>query len=475
MSLIKSDFKDADSYVYLSYSCISYSTKLITIASKLACACIETIELKRKVNKDFESAFNVILTSLEVSGAYGLDQWIRIVTDPEVYGGKGQRSPAHTRQVLRALSWLISNGYLARVDGRRVLKIKNTSKNRKLPCAYVITEKWRTEISPHPISMQSDIFRNPLNAYVQLRTKLKISEKGDARSVTLRVTPETRSQHIELIDGTERLLEAADCLWKNVTITLGTNSVPSMQASMTRIFNNGSFHEGGRFYSPLQNLRKVDRQFLRFDGDPTIEVDFAEMHPSLMYHLEGQTYFGDAYSIPGFDREKVKVAFNTMINRDAKKHKGSIASTLAKNLSLSQNEALELERGIYRLHDKVASKFNTGYGLTLQNIDSKIAYKILTYFIMKLKRPILMVHDSAIVSVRDLESLMLAMVDCYKETLSELLLEIHDSNQLLLPQALKVTSQDFGNSLTEGIYKVLNSASLTNNQWDLLINHELSG
>ena len=121
-------FKDEKSFVYLRFNCISTSQKLLNTAATLAERCRQSRSKERQVLTNFAPAFNTLLTSLEVSGAYLKGQWIRIVTDHEVYGGKFQRSPAHNRQVLTALKWLIENGYLNIVDGKRTIKINGSSK-----------------------------------------------------------------------------------------------------------------------------------------------------------------------------------------------------------------------------------------------------------------------------------------------------------------------------------------------------------
>ena len=105
-------FNDEKTFVYLRFNWISTSPKQLALVETLAEACRQSRGKKRQVKTDFTPAFNTVLTSLEVSGAYKPDQWIRIVTDGEVYGGGTQRSAAHHRGVLTALKWLIDSGYL---------------------------------------------------------------------------------------------------------------------------------------------------------------------------------------------------------------------------------------------------------------------------------------------------------------------------------------------------------------------------
>jgi hypothetical protein len=457
-------FIDEKSFIYLRYNWLSTSSRLNAIAATLAERCKQSRGTgKRQVNIDFSAAFNVVLTALEVSDAYKPNQWIRIVTDDEVYGGKTQRSAAHNRQVLTALEWLIGGGYLLKVDGKRQVKVDGSSKVHDLPFAYVITDKWREEITDQPISLQHEIVRNPLASYVQLRTKTK------DRSVALPITQADRQHYPDLIGGSERLLEASDAIWQRVKISLGGDVLPPMQTTMTRIFNNGSFEQGGRFYCQLQNLPKKQRINLRFDDEPTIEIDYSGMHPHLLYHLQRNEFSGDPYDIEGFKREAVKVAFNTLINRDSSKHKGTAAKSLVRNLNITMVQAMSLENAIYRLHHRIAGHFNTGYGLKLQKLDSQIAYDVMTHFFMEIKRPILMIHDSAIVSVRDVEALKLCMADSYRSTVFNELQKLGHSNEedAPLPKGLKVSSDDFNSTLTNTIYKALEGIDVNADEWSM--------
>ena len=470
MNLLR--FTDETNPVYLRYNWISTSTKLLQNAVDLAEACRQSRGEKRQVKTDFTAAFNAVLTSLEVSGAYTQGQWIRIVTDGEVYGGKTQRSAAHNRVVLTALKWLIDSGYLLKVDKRRTFKIVGSSQLHHLPFAYVISDKWRNEISDQPISLQHEVVRNPLASYVQLRKKIKTSEKAVERSVSLQITSDDRKRHPDLIEASERLLERADDIWRHVHIHLGDKELPAMQTTMTRIFNNGSFDQGGRFYCQLQNLRKDQRIHLRFNNEPTVEIDFAGMHPHLLYQLQGESFNGDPYGINGFDRDTVKVAFNTLINRDGSKHKGPFAVSLAWNLEIAIQKAAELENALYKLHHRIAGYFNTGYGLKLQKLDSQIAFDVMTHFFMVRKQPVLMIHDSAIVSVREVETLKLCMVDAYRSVvLNELQMKGYLDEELApMPKGLKVVSADFNQALINTINKALEGIDVNRNEWTMAIN-----
>ena len=83
-----------------------------------------------------------------------------------------------------------------------------------------------------------------------------------------------------------------------------------------------------------------------------------------------------------------------------------------------------------------------------------------------------MIHDSAIVSVRDVEVLKLCMVDSYRSTVFNELQTLGHSNveDAPLPKGLKVTSDDFNRTLTDTIYKALEGIEVNDDEWSMAIN-----
>ena len=256
--------------------------------------------------------------------------------------------------------------------------------------------------------------RNQAADYVELR------EKVNKKTRLLMRTAKDLEAHGELINSSEELLRQYDSFMKTIGVSLGSKAIPSAMCSMTRIFSRASYECGGRLYCPVQNLKKRMRPYLYFDGEPTIEIDYGSLHPQLLYHQEGLKFSGeDPYEIEGIDRGTVKIAFNTMINRGGKHKPKSAVNAFVKYLKLSKVKAEELEEALLALHSPIKHYFNTGYGLRLQRLDSDIAMKIINHFINVKRRPIIGVHDSFVVSVRDTESLKDLMNDCYNNLFRE--------------------------------------------------------
>ncbi|RWX75961.1 hypothetical protein EPK99_20030 [Neorhizobium lilium] len=167
---------------------------------------------------------------------------------------------------------------------------------------------------------------------------------------------------------------------------------PSMTA-LYRVYKGG-WDRGGRFYGGWwQSCRKTHRQHLTIDGQRTVELDYQQIHPRLLYGLAGLHLEGDAYTIPGWDRDVVKKGFNTLLNtQDFPEARGAIA----KNLGVDRDTAEWLILDITTRHPDIKSYFHSGIGMSLQNIDSEICRQVLVAMYRK-GIVALPVHDSFVV------------------------------------------------------------------------------
>ena len=402
-------FLDEEDFKYLRYDWVSDDPKLLKIAALLSEQWRNKKTSQRRSKRDFDMAFNVVLTAVEVCSGYER-RWLRIPTYDAIYGGATQRSPAFNREVLAAVNWLIEERYLLEVDGRRVVPKVNSSEMIYLPKAYTLSYRWRDEISASPISEPSYIRRNPLSGFIQVR---KTILKGKKKlKVEIQPSPAEQNNNQTLITSTNRLLTAYDCLMRKTIITLNGESIPSHQTTLTRIFSNGSYGEGGRFYGSMQNWKKEVRRQLQFNDQRVVEVDFKAIHPTLLYELEGLNSPVAPYKVSGFERGEVKVAFNILINRKTTRN-GSDVKSVASNLNLSVKRSAALCSALYDMHEGIKHRFNTGFGLQLQRMDSDIMFDVLEHFVTVEKQPIIPIHDSAIVRIEDVATLFLVMRESY--------------------------------------------------------------
>jgi hypothetical protein len=197
------------------------------------------------------------------------------------------------------------------------------------------------------------------------------------------------------------------------------NSNPGPALMRTaRIFSD-SFDLHGRFSAWWQNWPGSERTRLLIDGEPVIELDYRQIHPTLLYGLRGivlpATF--DAYQIEGLPKELrplLKVAFNAMVNaRDRRGLHRSIrdsARALARGgVEISAEyqtdaAAVNAMNAILARHRMIADAFFSDAGMRLMRIDSDMAEAVMLGL---LQRGVvtLGVHDSFIAQARH-ESLL---------------------------------------------------------------------
>ena len=165
---------------------------------------------------------------------------------------------------------------------------------------------------------------------------------------------------------------------------------------LTRIFSNGRFDHGGRFYRAWwQNVPSQYRKYITIDGKRTCEYDYSQLNPHMVYFLRGAKIGDeDAYDrvFDGEHRSIVKEAFNAMIQATTNlTHK-------PKKLDLSgvDFDWATLKKAILDAHKPIADVFFQGHGNHLQFIDSCIAEKVMLQFVKSDDAPVLPVHDSFI-------------------------------------------------------------------------------
>jgi hypothetical protein len=183
--------------------------------------------------------------------------------------------------------------------------------------------------------------------------------------------------------------------------------------SLRRVFNNGKFDEGGRFYGGWWQLIPNDpqkgtayRQHITIDGQPTVELDYSGHHPRMLYAEIGLEFPGDPYDIgqPAPYRGVVKETFFKMVNAG----EYGIAQPDDYDAAAMGMMFDELQERIKAKHEPIAKFFCTGAGLRLQYRDSCMAERIMMHFARQ-GILCLSVHDSFIVQRRyadELEAVM---------------------------------------------------------------------
>jgi hypothetical protein len=188
------------------------------------------------------------------------------------------------------------------------------------------------------------------------------------------------------------------------------------QRYLKRIFNNGSFSEGGRLYGGFwMNLSKKQRsEGLIINGNSVAVLDFGQMGARILYGMVGhEPTFADAYSLPqlsGKHRATVKKVFNAMLNAD----KGLTrfpADTKPKDEWVG---ITTITQSILSFHQPIAHLFYSGVGLKVLFRESEITISILTR-LKGMGIVALPIHDALIVEQDHQEVVKQVMLSTFKE------------------------------------------------------------
>lgn len=165
--------------------------------------------------------------------------------------------------------------------------------------------------------------------------------------------------------------------------------------TVRRIFNEGSFEIGGRFYGGWwQSVPSDYRKHITIDGKATVEIDYSGLHPAILYAEAGVDMPDDPYDIGlGLSgRNAVKKAMLVLLNAEGEPGHW----TKAEIEKAAGVPWAEVERRLTEKHQPIASSFNSSAWDRLQFADSELAEQVMLRF-AEWRVPCLPVHDSFIV------------------------------------------------------------------------------
>jgi hypothetical protein len=197
------------------------------------------------------------------------------------------------------------------------------------------------------------------------------------------------------------------------------------------VFNNGSFEDGGRFYTGYhgyQSCKREERKTITINGCATVELDYSGLHPHLLYAKVGIQAEGDQYSVVHSDpalRPVLKTALLALLNASSEKEmvragnynlfKDRNIYMLMKEYKISMKDILEMFKSV---HKPISQYFCSGHGVKLMNIDSEIAKMVLLKF-SEINEPCLCIHDSFIVRNENKNMLKDIMIESYTKIIKE--------------------------------------------------------
>lgn len=274
-----------------------------------------------------------------------------------------------------------------------------------------------------------------------------------------KTSPDRMGRNIDYIDTT-LIVDARKRLREYNTMMLRHHveipssvceEVDSLYISVRRIFANGSFNEGGRFYGGWwQGLNGGQRKTILLDGSPVVELDYRAVHLYLAYREKGVVYKGDPYDLSSLPKDARPIAKTVLLvlfncKKKATKEQGkravisAVRKQLQKSISEGNDDNLRTESRFSNVknidlylngrllgdivdemlekHSAVADQFFSGNGTKFQRQDSDLVDYVLREFVA-LDKPILPIHDSFVVKQEDELLLRNTMEDACIKVLS---------------------------------------------------------
>ncbi|HJT43944.1 MAG TPA: hypothetical protein VJ750_10635 [Rhizomicrobium sp.] len=198
---------------------------------------------------------------------------------------------------------------------------------------------------------------------------------------------------------------------------------------LCRIFNNGSFEQGGRFFRGWWiSVPKMYRDHILIDGKPTVEKDYSGCFLRMLYHLEDKPFPEDPYAIPQvkalageqeLDWKVVRTAIKRLTNiylNASRKDKIGYFPDITCDLPAGLNRPEQIYALIKEMHKPIAHNFRTGYGVRLMRLESDMCAYVLAKGVRE-QIPVLPIHDSFRVQRDHGDWLEQAMRAAYQEQL----------------------------------------------------------
>jgi len=206
-------------------------------------------------------------------------------------------------------------------------------------------------------------------------------------------------------------------------IDVGLDCEPiERNARLYRVFNNGTFNHGGRYYGGWWQLEgKHARKHITIDGLPTAEADFTGLHAAILFSEFGITIPDDPYAlVPGVKgnailRQHAKITFVALLNaKSMRPEEPRNFDCVAHGIT-----AAEFRQLVIDAYPMLPGVFGSEAGWVLQRKDSELAERIMLHFVDK-GVPILPIHDSFIVQLDHITELEAVMKTTFKEQFGQL-------------------------------------------------------
>ncbi|MDG5489061.1 hypothetical protein NYR55_10600 [Sphingomonas sp. BGYR3] len=372
---------------------------------------------------------------------------------------------ADARQYVDCPSWMqhgsLGRGVDALVDAGMLVSIKGKAMpgNGKRPgwaSSYAPTDKLIETAEQFGVSSDTVCHRLPADQLVRLYgpkparkydwQERKLVQAGKAEAIPFNDTVETTDWRdcLKVINAHYRQQRIGlalppggmDDLVEKLNQDRGNQGPPYrlpelIRTDLYRRFNNGNrddprFDEGGRLFGAWwMYIPSALRTSITIEGRPTIELDYGECFPRMLYHQQGleveapyfipeiAQYEADGLMPAGSSRKCAKWLFNLLINGKGRADLAEVPPDVVLPIGVKPSDILPF---LEAKHQPIAASFNTGAGFRLMRLESDIALEIVWSAIVE-GWTILPIHDSFITTADKEERLRDLMIGCYQQQL----------------------------------------------------------
>lgn len=413
-----------DKNILLDFSLWSHDgTVLADVASLMGLISDPTLKDDDKYRKHL----TIVVMNLFVAHVIGYVTWVAYSRDKNNYASKSRYNPLRIshRYLTSVVDRLAEFGFIEHAmgfyDRRDPAKKGKTSKMRPTRKLREVFKAWTENmvtLSPHAetIILRDDDgkavdYERDTGEVARMRKNLtQLNEMLAKTDIRLDMTPD------ELADLNEQRQRHGD------------GPIRYWRKTMHRIFTNGSFKQGGRFYRCWWiEISEAMRQRILLDGEATVEKDYSAIHPTVLYAREtGQLPPDKPYEVQGHEGDELvrRVAKKLLLVMINAKRGESVKNAFVWHRDRHENftdeerarvVALDLDEIIAKLkkrHKPIAKHFSSNAGVKLQYEDSQIAERVMLT-LAKQGIIALPVHDSFLVQARHEAALVAAMEEAF--------------------------------------------------------------
>jgi hypothetical protein len=319
------------------------------------------------------------------------------------------------------------NRYLARKDAESNILNNTISQNLKNLSAPVmaflelqagdrnegqVTTFWAgkrliTRIKERQIGYQ-DITLEQSKNVIELRNK-KSTGATKGKLIRYEETRLTRQYRDEMEQINAFLREANICYQDN-------KDIDDSRVELKRIFNNGSFEEGGRLYGGFWiSMKSDDLKEVTIDDEWVVALDYGQMAVRLGYSRANATvHFDDGYLIPNWEkaRELTKKLINVMINSTSS-DEWTVPKKHQKLYPFREKIERYLITDICTFHKPISKLFGKPNGMRFMFLESEILIDVLME-LNGLGIVALPIHDGLLVKPSQQETAKKVMLKVFK-------------------------------------------------------------